>query len=57
MNYGLPKSVEIQGTDYDIRSDYRDILTICAALSDVELNDQEKAYVVLDVFYPDFGRP
>ena len=54
MKYGLPKSVEIQGTDYDIRSDYRDILTICAALSDVELNDQEKAYVVLAVFYPDF---
>ena len=53
INYGLPKAVEINGTEYDIRSDYRAILDIVEALNDVNLNAREKAYVVLEIFYPD----
>ena len=54
MIYELPTSVEINGTEYEIRSDYRPILDICLALDDRELSDQDKAIVVLSVFYPDF---
>ena len=53
INYGLPKSVEVNGTEYDIRSDYRAILDIIQALNDINLNSQEKAYIALDIFYYD----
>lgn len=48
----LPTSVEVCGTEYEIRSDYRAALDICAALSDPDLDEGEKAFVALDVFYP-----
>lgn len=54
MRYDLPTAVEVNGKEYSIRSDYRDILTIIEALSDAELNDEGKAEVLLDIFYPDF---
>lgn len=54
MIYDLPTSVEVCGVEYDIRSDYRAILDICVALHDVELDEREKAYVALLIFYPDF---
>jgi len=55
MNYDLPTAVELDGESYEIRSDYRDILNIMEALADVELNDQERAFVVLSIFYPGFS--
>ena len=54
MRYDLPTSVEVNGKEYTVRSDYRDILNIIEALSDNELTDSDKAEVMLDVFYPDF---
>ena len=48
----LPTSVEVGGAEYEIRSDYRAILDICAALSDPELDGQERAIVALTIFYP-----
>ena len=54
MNYYLPAAVEVNGTEYAIRSDYRPILDVIAALSDAELTEQERAMEVLDIFYPDF---
>lgn len=54
MNYYLPKSVEIDGTEYEIRSDYRAALDVCTALSDPGLSDEEKAYNALLIFYPAF---
>lgn len=51
MIYDLPTSVEVGGTEYAIRSDYRAVLDICAALSDPELTDQDKGIVALGVFY------
>ena len=56
MIYSLPMSCEINGIDYDIRSDYRAILDICVALSDVELNDTERFFIALQIFYPDFEK-
>lgn len=52
--YDLPTSVEIDGEDWAINSDYRAVLDICTALADVELNEQERAIVTLQIFYPDF---
>jgi hypothetical protein len=54
MTYTLPTSVEINGQEYEVRSDFRVILDILEAINDVELDDQERAAVVLDIFYPGF---
>ena len=54
MTWDLPTSVDIDGKAYKIRSDYRAILDICTALTDPELSEQERGYVVLALFYPDF---
>ena len=54
MLFELPTKLNIGGTDYAIRSDYRAVLEICTALSDIELSDEEKAIVTLVIFYPDF---
>lgn len=54
MSWRLPTDVAIQGTAYDIRTDYRAILDICTALSDPELTEQERVYTALQIFYPAF---
>lgn len=54
MKYDLITSVTLGGREYSIRSDFRAILDIIEALNDVELNDEERALVVLNIFYPDF---
>lgn len=56
MNYDLPKSVNIGGSEFAIRSDYRAALDICAALSDGELTDRERAEALLTIFYPEAER-
>lgn len=53
MEYGLPKSVNVGGVDYEIRSDYRVIMDIYAALNDPDLEPDVRAYEVLQIFYPD----
>ena len=53
MNYLLPTSVEIDGVEYRIRSDYRAILDICTALSDPDLEYWEKCYTACSIFYAD----
>ena len=55
MMYDLPKSLEVCGVEYEIRSDYRAVLDICAALSDNELDDYNKALEALEIFYVDFS--
>lgn len=50
----LPTSLEVGGAEYEIRSDYRAALDICAALSDPELDSQDRAAVLLDILYPGF---
>lgn len=53
MNYELPTSIEIDGKAYNIRNqgDYRVILDVIAALTDVELNEREQAAAALCIFY------
>lgn len=47
----LPKSLEINGTEYRIRSDFRVALLIFEAFNDSELNDYEKMCVCLECLY------
>lgn len=53
MTWGLPETADVCGASYRIRTDYRCILDIFAALSDPELKNQEKAEAALTIFYPD----
>ena len=55
MTWDLPVAVDVQGTAYAIRTDYRCILDICAAIADPELDGQEKSEAALDIFYPDYS--
>ena len=47
----LPNTLEIDDIEYKIRTDYRIALTIFEAFEDVELNEQEKATVMLNLLY------
>lgn len=53
MNYSLPTSIEVNGTEYAIQSDFRAVLDILTALSSTDLTAQEKTLVCLGIFYPD----
>lgn len=52
----LPTTVMIDGRDYKIRTDYRDILTIFEAFGDEELTDQEKWIVAMTIFYEEIPK-
>ena len=41
----LPTSLDVCGTAYKIRTDYRNILQIFSAYNDSNLSDSEKVYV------------
>ena len=48
----LPKSLTINGTTYEIRTDFRDIIRILLAFADKDLEPREKAYVLMAQVYP-----
>lgn len=50
---GLPQQLEIGGIPYDIRSDYRDCITILEAFGDTDLTAQEKWEICLEILYKD----
>lgn len=54
MIYGLPTSLEVNGIEYPIRTDFRDVLRVVLAMNDPNLTDQEKVYVCLYVLFEDF---
>lgn len=51
--YQLPTSLNIQGTEYPIRSDFRDILNILIAMSDPDMEAWEKQEIMYQIIYPD----
>lgn len=51
----LPQSLSVNGKEYAIRSDFRDILKIVIAFNDPDLEDNEKVYVCLFILYEDFS--
>lgn len=54
MLYDLPRALEVNGREWEIRSDFRDVLTIVSAFDDPNLEAQEKAFVCLKILYVDF---
>jgi hypothetical protein len=57
----FPTSLSIGGTDYEIRTDYRAVLDLLAALNDKDLEDDDKrieAYiksrVILEIMFPKY---
>lgn len=50
----LPTSLDVNGSTYEIRSDFRNVLRVFEAFDDENLTDEDKAYVLLDVIYVDF---
>lgn len=52
----LPRTISVNGTDYKIRTDFRDVIKIVTAFNDPELEDEEKVYVCLLILYVDFDK-
>ena len=52
----LPRSVEIDGIEFNIRSDFRDVLKILEALNDEKLTVGQKFYVCLNIFYKEYSK-
>ncbi len=52
---GLPVTLEVNGSEYPIRTDYRDVLTILEAFEDPDLEAGEKVFACLYILYPDFA--
>ena len=50
----LPQTLDVNGREYKIRSDFRSVLRIIAAFSDDELTTEEKVYVCLRQLYEGF---
>lgn len=50
----LPKTLEIGGREYAIRSDFRDVLRIYAAFDDKDLDEYEQAMICIMNIYPDY---
>ena len=54
MIWELPTSLEVNGREWDIRTDYRDVLNVLIAFEDPDLKPFEKQYVCLVALYEDF---
>ena len=54
MIYRLPTTLNVNGKDWKIRTDFRDVMTVIYALNDPNLENKEKAYIVLYIIYEDF---
>jgi hypothetical protein len=54
--YELPTSINVMGVDYAIRSDFRAILDVLIALNDKDLDDNEKAAVLLQIVFVDWEK-
>lgn len=52
----LPTSLNVCGTEYIIRSDFRAILDILKYFSDPEYEPDEKWEICLDILYEDYGQ-
>ena len=50
----LPRTLDVHGKRYEIRTDFRSILRVIAAFNDDELSDAEKLYVCLRQVYKEF---
>lgn len=51
MAWELPDSLEVNGNIYPIRTDFRDIINICVALSDPDLDDDSRTAVFFGILF------
>lgn len=56
MNYSLPKSLNVGGVDYEIRTDFRVILDAISALNDPDLLPIERAEACVRIIFPDWRK-
>ena len=54
MNYDLPKSLNVGGIEYGIRSDFRAVLDVIEIINDTDLEEQERYFLTLLFFYAEF---
>lgn len=54
MTYGLPTTLEIDGVEREIRTDYRDILGLLEILNDPEFTNEEKAIAIIETLIVDW---
>lgn len=50
--YSLPMTLEVNGKEYEIRTDFRAILDVLASQRDPDLDAQAKAVVLLKIMFP-----
>lgn len=56
MTYGLPTTLEIDGAEFEIRTDYRIILSLLEVMNDPEFTDEEKARAMIETIVIDWER-
>ncbi len=56
MIYTLPKTLNVGGVDYEIRTDYRVILDAISALNDPDLLPFERAEACVRIIFPDWKK-
>jgi len=54
MDYGLPKTLTVNGKEQPIRWEYTAVLDAISALNNRELEDNEKAFAFLYILYENF---
>lgn len=54
MIYDLPKRLTICGEEYEIRTDFREILDVMEILNDTELDNRSRGFLALLYFYVNF---
>lgn len=47
----LPRTLEVNGKEYAIRTDYRDCLTILSSFADRNLTNEDRVYITLRILY------
>lgn len=52
--YSLPTSVFVDGTEYPIRTDFRDVLDVLCAMNDPELDGRAKSIVLIQIMFPEW---
>lgn len=52
--FSLPTTLTVGDREWEIRTDFRDVLNVLSAFDDPNLESQEKVYVCLLVMYRDF---
>nr|DAH40228.1 MAG TPA: hypothetical protein [Bacteriophage sp.] len=56
IGYELPKTINIEGVDYDIRTDFRAILDILIFCDDPDLEPYERQEVMYEILYIDYEK-